>query len=81
MLVHVLGHNLHAAMRSLCRVGALLDPALARWARRRRRRVSWSGWVGCAGRRGCRCVCRELGVGEEHLDLLASEAMRQRGCW
>ncbi|MEA3036197.1 MAG: hypothetical protein QOH04_1962 [Sphingomonadales bacterium] len=77
MLTHVLGHNLHAALPLYAELGTLLDPALAPLGTQARAR----GFVEHMGR-----LCREAGVPRRlsevgvtaaHLDLLASEAMKQ----
>jgi alcohol dehydrogenase class IV len=77
MLTHVLGHNLHAASPLYAELGTLLDPALAPLGTQARAR----GFVEHMGR-----LCREAGVPRRlsevgvtaaHLDLLASEAMKQ----
>jgi len=77
MLTHVLGHNLHAAMPLYAELGTLLDPALARVGTQAQAR----GFVERVG-----ALCREagvplrlseVGIGPEHLDLLAADAMKQ----
>ena len=78
MLTHVLGHNMHAAMPLYAELGA--DPrsgARAGSASRARRRASSRRSPACRATRACRSACREVGVGAEHLDLLAAEAMKQ----
>jgi alcohol dehydrogenase class IV len=77
MLTHVLGHNLHAAMEPYAELGALLDPGLERLGTQGRAQ----GFVELMGetcrRAGVPRRLSEVGVGPEHLDLLAAEAMKQ----
>jgi alcohol dehydrogenase class IV len=77
MLTHVLGHNLHAAMPLYAELGTLLDPSLAALGAQ----AQAQGFV-----EQMRALCRaagvplrlsEVGIGAEHLDLLAAEAMKQ----
>ena len=77
MLTHVLGHNLHAAMPLYAELGTLLDPELAPLGIQ----AQAQGFVEQMG-----ALCRdagvprrlsEVGIGREHLDLLAAEAMKQ----
>ena len=78
MLAHVLGHNMPAAMTSYAELGTLLDPALGGDGDRRpRRRASSSGCRHLSRRAGVPQRLSEVGVGREHLDLLAREAMKQ----
>ena len=46
-------------------------------ASRARRRPSSSIWRGCRAPPACRSASSEVGIGPEHLDLLAAEAMKQ----
>jgi alcohol dehydrogenase class IV len=77
MLTHVLGHNLHAAMAQYAELGVLLDPALERLGTQGRAQ----GFVELMGetcrRAGLPRGLSEVGIGPEHLDLLAAEAMKQ----
>ncbi len=77
MLPHVLGHNMHAAMDLYAELGALLDPDAAVQGRQ----AQASGFVSRLVRLSERCGLpqrlAEVGVAAEHLDLLASEAMKQ----
>jgi alcohol dehydrogenase class IV len=77
MLTHVLAHNLHAAMPLYAELGTLLDPSLAEAGVQGQAQ----GFV-----EQMRALCRaagvplrlsDVGVGAEHLDLLAAEAMKQ----
>lgn len=77
MLTHVLGHNMEAARPFYAELGAMLDPSV--------RDIGLQGqaqaFVQHLARlsRACGVPQRlaEVGVGPEHLDLLASEAMKQ----
>jgi alcohol dehydrogenase class IV len=77
MLPHVLGHNMPAALASYAELGVLLDPALASLGAQGQAQ----GFVERLGAlvRGAGVPQRlsEVGVGPEHLDMLASEAMKQ----
>jgi alcohol dehydrogenase class IV len=77
MLPHVLGHNMHSAMDLYAELGALLDPE----AEAQGRQAQASGFVARLVRLSERCGLpqrlAEVGVSAEHLDLLASEAMKQ----
>jgi alcohol dehydrogenase class IV len=77
MLPHVLGHNMHSAMDLYAELGALLDPE----AEAQGRQAQASGFVARLVRLSERCGLpqrlAEVGVLAEHLDLLASEAMKQ----
>jgi alcohol dehydrogenase class IV len=77
MLPHVLGHNMHSAMELYAELGALLDPE----AEALGRQAQASGFVARLVRLSERCGLpqrlAEVGVSAEHLDLLASEAMKQ----
>jgi alcohol dehydrogenase class IV len=77
MLTHVLGHNLHAALPLYAELGTLLDPGLEALGTQARAQA----FVEHMGR-----LCRDagvprglsdVGVTAAHLDLLASEAMKQ----
>ena len=77
MLVHVLGHNMPAAMTSYAELGTLLDPALGLQGTQ----AQAQGFVESLARL-CRSAgvperLREVGVEHQHLDLLAREAMKQ----
>jgi alcohol dehydrogenase class IV len=77
MLQAVLGHNMHAAMDDYAELGCMLDVDLAASGRQ----AQAQGFVERLGRlsraAGLPQRLREVGVREEHLDLLAHEAMKQ----
>jgi alcohol dehydrogenase class IV len=77
MLTHVLGHNLHAAMADYAELGLLLDPALAPLGIQGRAQAFIERVGEICRRAGVPLRLSEVGVGAEHLDLLASEAMKQ----
>jgi alcohol dehydrogenase class IV len=77
MLTHVLGHNLHAAMADYAELGLLLDPSLARLGTQGRASAFIERMGETCRRAGVPSRLSEVGVGAEHLDLLASEAMKQ----
>ncbi len=77
MLTHVLGHNMPSAMPLYAELGTLLDPALEPLGAQGQAQ----GFVESMARlcRDVRVPLRlsEVGIGAEHLDLLAREAMKQ----
>jgi alcohol dehydrogenase class IV len=77
MLTHVLGHNMHAAMNLYAELGTLLDPALEPLGVQ----AQAQGFVEAMAAlcRDARVPLRlsEVGIGAEHLDFLAAEAMKQ----
>jgi alcohol dehydrogenase class IV len=77
MLEHVLGHNMPAAMDSYAELGTLLRPELAHEGRQAQAQGLVERLSELSGRSGLPQRLREVGVTEAHLDLLASEAMKQ----
>lgn len=77
MLPHVLGHNMPAAMALYAELGVLLDPALAPLGAQGRAQGFVERLGALAQGAGVPRRLSEVGVGPEHLDLLASEAMKQ----
>ena len=77
MLTHVLGHNMHAALPLYAELGALLDPALAPLGQQAQARAFVERLAGLSRAAGLPRRLSEVGVRAEHLDLLASEAMKQ----
>ena len=77
MLTHVLGHNMHAAMPLYAELGPIIDPSLESLGQQGRA----AGFVDALARlsreAGVPQRLSQVGVGAEHLDLLASEAMKQ----
>jgi alcohol dehydrogenase class IV len=77
MLPHVLGHNMHAAMPAYAELGVLLQPALAAQGMQAQANGLIKTLETLSAAAGVPRRLREVGVGAEHLDLLASEAMKQ----
>ena len=77
MLRHVLGHNLHAAMPLYAELGTLLDRSLERLGTQARAQGFVEHMGGLCAAAGVPLRLSEVGVREEHLDLLAREAMKQ----
>lgn len=77
MLAHVLGHNMPAAMTSYAELGTLLDPALEGVGVQARAQGFVERMSTLCRSAGVPMRLRDVGIGAEHLDLLASEAMQQ----
>jgi alcohol dehydrogenase class IV len=77
MLTHVLGHNMAAAMPLYAELGAMLVPDAAGERRQGRAQAFVAHLEGLARAAGVPRRLSEVGIGAEHLDLLASEAMKQ----
>lgn len=77
MLTHVLGHNMHAAMPLYAELGTLLDPGLAAVGTQAQAQGFVEAMAGLCRDAGVPRRLSEVGIGAEHLDLLASEAMKQ----
>ena len=77
MLTHVLGHNMPAAMGLYAELGALLDPALTQFGAQAQARAFVEQMGDICRRTGVPLRLSEVGVGPEHLDLLAGEAIKQ----
>jgi alcohol dehydrogenase class IV len=77
MLAHVLGHNMTAAMTSYAELGTLLDPALGEVGVQAQAQGFAEHMAMLCRSAGVPLRLRDVGVGAEHLDLLASEAMKQ----
>lgn len=77
MLTHVLGHNMEAARSHYAELGAMLDPTVKDIGQQGQAQA----FVQHLGRlsRACGVPQRlgDVGIGPEHLDLLAAEAMKQ----
>jgi alcohol dehydrogenase class IV len=77
MLGPVLGHNMPAAIGSYAELGALLEPNCAGEGEQ----AQAAAFVGHMNRlcrsAGLPARLRDVGVGREHLDMLAAEAMKQ----
>ena len=77
MLTHVLGHNMAAAMPLYAELGVLLDPAAANIGRQGQARVLIAHLEALSEAAGVPRRLADVGIGAGHLDLLASEAMKQ----
>jgi len=77
MLTHVLGHNMSAAMPLYAELGLLLHPAAAGEGQQAQAQALVERLASLSRRAGVPRRLREVGVGPEHLDLLADEAMKQ----
>jgi alcohol dehydrogenase class IV len=77
VLTHVLGHNMQAAMADYAELGCVLDPALATLGTQAQAAAFVEALAALSRATGLPQRLSEVGVGAEHLDLLASEAMKQ----
>ena len=77
MLTHVLGHNMQAAMPLYAELGAMLDPGIADLGQQGRAQGFVQHLARLSRATGVPRRLSEVGVGPEHLDLLAAEAMKQ----
>ncbi len=78
MLPHVLGHNMGAAMGLYAELGPLVDPKLASLGRQGQAQGLVEALSSIAADCGLPNRLRAVGVEASHLDLLASEAMKQQ---
>ena len=78
MLAPVLRHNMPAAMPLYAELGALLDPELARLGTQAQAQGFVEHVAGLCRRAGIPLRLSEVGIDASHLDLLASEAMKQQ---
>lgn len=78
MLTHVLGHNMEAARPLYAELGAMLDPTVLDVGQQGQAQafIQYLGRLARAA--GVPRRLSEVGIGPEHLDLLASEAMKQQ---
>jgi alcohol dehydrogenase class IV len=77
MLTHVLAHNMPAAMPLYAELGAMLDPGIADLGQQGRAQGFVQHLARLSRATGVPRRLSEVGVGPEHLDLLAAEAMKQ----
>jgi alcohol dehydrogenase class IV len=77
VLTHVLGHNMPVAMRDYAELGCVLDPALASLGAQAQAQGLVERLAALTRATGLPLRLSEVGIGPEHLDLLASEAMKQ----
>ena len=78
MLTPVLGHNMPAAMPLYAELGVLLDPALAPLGTQGQAQGFVEHVAGLCRSAGVPLRLSEVGIDASHLDLLASEAMKQQ---
>jgi len=77
VLTQVLGHNMPAAMADYAQLGCVLDPSLARLGTQAQAAAFVERLAALTEATGLPRRLSEVGVGPEHLDLLAAEAMKQ----
>ena len=81
VLTHVLGHNMPAAMALYAELGCLLDPSASGQGSQAQAQAQAQLFVellaDLSRRTGLPQRLSEVGIGAEHLDMLASEAMKQ----
>jgi len=77
VLTQVLGHNMPAAMADYAELGCVLDPSLARLGSQGQAQAFVERLADLTKATGLPRRLSEVGVGPEHLDLLAAEAMKQ----
>lgn len=77
MLPHVLGHNMPAAMGHYAELATMLDPSLEALGSQAQAQALVERLTELSLRSGLPQRLSEVGVGAEHLDMLASEAMKQ----
>lgn len=77
MLTHVLGHNMEAARPLYAELGAMLDPSVKDIGQQGQAQAFVQHLARLSRAAGVPQRLSEVGIGPEHLDLLASEAMKQ----
>jgi alcohol dehydrogenase class IV len=77
MLTHVLGHNMDAARPLYAELGAMLDPSVRDIGRQGQAQAFVQHLARLSRACGVPQRLAEVGIGPEHLDLLAAEAMKQ----
>jgi alcohol dehydrogenase class IV len=77
MLPHVLGHNMHAAIGHYAELACLLDITVRDQGQQAQAQIFVERLVRLSEAAGLPQRLRDVGVTEEHMDLLASEAMKQ----
>ena len=77
VLTHVLGHNMPAAMALYAELGCLLDPSASGQGSQAQAQLFVALLADLSRRTGLPQRLSEVGIGAEHLDMLASEAMKQ----
>ena len=77
MLPHVLGHNMQAAMPLYAQLAPIVDPSLAPLGGQARAQGLVEALRGLSMAAGMPQRLREVGIGVEHLEMLAADAMQQ----
>ena len=77
MLTHVLGHNMEAARPLYAELGAMLDPTSRDIGQQGQAQAFIQHLARLSRAAGVPQRLSAVGIGPEHLDLLASEAMKQ----
>jgi alcohol dehydrogenase class IV len=77
MLEHVLGHNMQTAMADYAELGTLLNPSLSSEGRQAQAQGLVRELARLSSAAGLPQRLRDVGVEPAHLDMLASEAMKQ----
>ena len=77
VLTHVLGHNMHAAMPLYGELGCVLDPSLVQVGTQAQAQAFTERLAALSRATGLPQRLSEVGIGAEHLDMLAAEAMKQ----
>jgi alcohol dehydrogenase class IV len=77
MLTHVLGHNMEAARPLYAELGAMLDPTVKDIGQQGQAQAFVQHLARLGRAAGVPQRLSEVGIGAEHLDLLAAEAMKQ----
>jgi alcohol dehydrogenase class IV len=77
MLTHVLGHNMEAARPLYAELGAMLDPTAKDIGQQGQAQAFVQHLARLSRAAGVPQRLSAVGIGPEHLDLLASEAMKQ----
>ena len=77
MLTHVLGHNMEAARPLYAELGAMLDPSVRDIGQQGQAQAFVQHLARLSRAAGVPQRLTAVGIGPEHLDLLAAEAMKQ----
>ena len=77
MLTHVLGHNMEAARPLYAELGAMLDPSVKDIGQQGQAQAFVQHLARLSRAAGVPQRLSEVGIGPEHLDLLARDAMKQ----
>lgn len=77
VLTHVLAHNMHAAMSHYAELACVLDASLGELGEQAQAQAFIGQLAELTRATGLPRRLGEVGIGPEHLDMLASEAMKQ----